>query len=128
MNDGAGVLILLLAAALTFACYKLARTFGADFGVTVKAVLLTLLVVVGALAAMFKRWLSVCLGTLGALVLVWPAWWPVIESSYAGGALPSSIESRLPWHEVPAWVGYAEYGLEALLIGLAIWCWRQSFR
>lgn len=125
MNDGVGVLILLLAAGLTFACYKLARAFGADFGVTVKAVMFTLVVAAAALTAMVKRWLGVCMSASGALVLIWPAWWPVITSSYEGGAAPE-LMGRLPWHEVPTWVSFAEYGVEALLVGLAFWCWRRS--
>jgi hypothetical protein len=104
---------------ITALIWYLSIKIGADFGTTLKAVTLSL-VALGISGTIYyiTRILSWAHFT-GTLALLWPCWWPVIDSAANNGMAPENITFRFPneiWWNTELFF----YGTEGALVAITI--------
>lgn len=103
--------------------YQFSRSIGADFQTTLEAIWqsIPVLIVAGA-AWWFLRFSALVLAS-GLPTLLFPIWWPVIDSIANGGATPDTLMLRFPqevWWDT-TWFKYGTEGMLAALFVYLIW-------
>lgn len=106
-----------LTAVVLLAVFQISRSIGADFQATLSAFMPSLLIVVGAGFARWKLPLpSLPVASL-ALVVIWPFWWPVIDSIANPGAASDRFYLNLRddvWWSTTTFKWCVEVGLIAV--------------
>ncbi|TLS18456.1 MAG: hypothetical protein FDZ72_08820 [Betaproteobacteria bacterium] len=117
-EDGAVIVVAIVAAIFLASVWKLSQALGASFQVTLDAALHSIPVLIVATLVLWLTDFSI-LPILGvALALIWPQWWEVIGSIACDGNAPHEcFMPKQPWWDS----GWTRWGVEFALIGLAIW-------
>lgn len=128
-NSDATTAIILVGAALgLLAIFNLSRSIGANFQVTLGAVVWSgaVLAILGVLCwTPFKPSLSIFASL--AVTLIWPGWWKVIDSIAHGGSDPDTLAFRFPqelWWNTTAF----KYGIEIGLVALLAYVLLKQYR
>lgn len=122
-DNGVATLILIGALGAIILVWLLSKFLGADFGITLQAIIASIPgLLIGALLLFWGR-LDVGPWSFGQLALLWPAWWKVLDSiANNGSGLQSEFLSQTAW-----WTsGFFKWGVELGLIGIATWLFFRS--
>lgn len=108
--------VLIAAAIPVLALFGFSRWIGADFELTVDAIVASAGVLLVAFAVWWFIRPDVLMLAVLSLVIVWPLWWPVLDSIAVGGEKPDfwlEPDASAPW-----WTAeWFRWAVEAALVG-----------
>lgn len=117
-NSTLVIALLLVGAFLLFVLW-ISRGLGADFAITLEAVIQSILFT--ALAGVLIYYLEppIAPSLTGLLAALWPLWWKVLDSIAAGGESASKAYYYTP--QIPWWdTSWTKWTVELILIGVTV--------
>lgn len=122
-GSGVGVIVVIAVGLFTLGVWKLSATLGADFQITLDAVLRSIPVVLIAGVAILLLKLDIFTSLAATATVLWLVWWRVVDSIAAGGQNPDTafIFGQPSWD-----TGWVKWGTEFVLLGLAVWLFLRS--
>ena len=122
-DSGVGAIVVIVVGLFMLGVWKLSTALGADFQITLDAVLRSIPVLLIAGAAIWFLKPDILTSFAATAAAVWPVWWRVVDSIAAGGQNPdTAFMFEQPWWDS----GWAKWGVELALVGLAIWLFLRS--
>ncbi|MBY0243047.1 MAG: hypothetical protein K2X55_27440 [Burkholderiaceae bacterium] len=116
MNDLVKLLVVIAAAILAMLSWNVSRSLGADFGVTLWAIILLLLVTAGVIWFCLAHSIPFLTGASGWAVLAWPCCFNVLDNIAEKQAISFTVSSTAdrPWFGANMF----QFGLEAALVAI----------
>lgn len=117
-GSGVGAIVVIVVGLFMLGVWKLSTALGADFQITLDAVIRSIPVVLIAGAAIWFLKPDIFTSFAGTAAGLWPVWWRVIDSIAAGGKNPdTAFMFEQPWWDT----GWVKWGVEFALLGLVVW-------
>lgn len=122
-DSGVGAIVVIVVGLFMLGVWKLSTALGADFQITLDAVLRSIPVLLIAGAAIWFLKPDILTSFAATAAAIWPVWWRVVDSIAAGGQNPdTAFMLEQPWWDS----GWAKWGVELAFVGLAIWLFLRS--